>query len=76
MAWEGGWAIAFAIIFPIVVFFKLPTEIGRYYTGQNLLPPVTFATGFWNLVPLVGTLIWIYRTQTTLNATWLTNQSA
>jgi hypothetical protein len=54
----------------IVNWFLLPAEIGNMYAQEGLEKPVTGLTGFWNLIPLVGFIIWVVKVQNAMNARW------
>ena len=54
----------------IVNFFLLPAEIGNMYAQEGLEKPVTGLTGFWFLLPLIGTIIWFVKVQGALNRRW------
>jgi hypothetical protein len=54
----------------IVNAFLLPFEIGNMYAQEGLAKPVTGLTGFWNLIPLVGWIIWVVKCQNAMNARW------
>jgi hypothetical protein len=54
----------------IVNWFLLPAEIGNMYAQEGLEKPVTGLTGFWNLIPLVGFIIWIVKVQNAMNRRW------
>jgi hypothetical protein len=59
-----------ALCIGIVNWFLLPAEIGNMYAQEGLEKPVTGMTGFWNLIPLVGWIIWIVKVQNALNHRW------
>jgi hypothetical protein len=40
------------------------------YAQEGLEKPVTGLTGFWNLIPLVGWIIWVVKCQNAMNARW------
>ena len=40
------------------------------YERQGKEKPVSGATGFWNLIPLVGWIIWVVKVQNALNREW------
>ena len=63
-----GLVIAF-LINP-VNWFVLPSEIGNMYARAGQVKPVTGATGFWNLIPLIGFIIWTVKVQNALNRVW------
>jgi hypothetical protein len=58
---EGiGGVIGLIIAFLInpVNWFVLPSEIGHMYARAGKEKPVRGVTGFWNLIPLIGFIIW------------------
>jgi len=63
-----GLLIGFFVGF--VNWFLLPAEIGAMYRKAGETPPVSGMTGFWNLIPLVGVIIWIVKVQGALNRRW------
>jgi len=40
------------------------------YQRAGQAKPVSGMTGFWNLIPLVGFIIWIVKVQGALNGSW------
>jgi uncharacterized membrane protein len=59
------------LAFIIVSIFLLPAYIGRMYNEDgNQNNPVSGLTGFWVLVPYVGSIIWLYKLQKALNEFW------
>jgi hypothetical protein len=66
----GGLGLLFAIIIGIVNAFLLPSEIGNAIKADGQQPPVSGLTGFWVLIPLVGGIIWIIKSQNALNQFW------
>jgi hypothetical protein len=54
----------------IVNIFLLPAEIGNMYAQEGLDQPVTGLTGFWVLIPLIGSIIWFVKVQNALNHRW------
>ena len=69
----GGLGLLFAILFFVVNAFLMPAEVGALYTAKGEEPPVSWMTAFWILIPIIGGLIWIVRTQGRLNAFWLSH---
>lgn len=59
-----------ALCIGIVNWFLLPAEIGNMYAQEGLEKPVSGLTGFWNLIPLVGGIIWIVKVQNAMNRRW------
>jgi hypothetical protein len=63
-------ALVIAILIGFVNWFVLPSEIGNMYERSGESKPVSGATGFWNFIPLVGSIIWIFKVQNALNRKW------
>jgi len=66
----GGVALIIAIFVGIVNWFLLPSEIGNMYEKAGMEKPVRGVTGFWNLIPLVGFIIWVVKVQGAMNRRW------
>ena len=66
----GGLGLLFAILLGIVNVFLLPSEVGHLYAREGRAEPVTGLTGFWVLLPFVGWIIWVVKTQGRLNEFW------
>ncbi len=62
----GGVLLAFIV----VSTFLLPAYVGRMYREDSKPNPVSGYTGFWVLVPYVGSFIWIWKIQSALNDFW------
>jgi len=54
----------------VVNWFLLPAEVGNIYAKSGQEKPVSGVTGFWNLIPIVGWIIWVIKVQGALNARW------
>jgi hypothetical protein len=70
---EGvGGVVGLVILFLIgpVNWFLMPSEVGKLYEGAGQEKPVQGTTGFWNLIPIVGGIIWIVKVQNALNEFW------
>jgi uncharacterized protein YqhQ len=63
----GVLALVIALIFGIVNLFLLPNEVGNMYERAGEEPPVSALTGFWNLIPIVGWIIWTIKVQGAMN---------
>jgi uncharacterized protein DUF4234 len=63
----GGIGLLLAILLGIVNWFLLPAEIGTIYERMGREKPVSGVTGFWNLIPLIGWIIWIVKVQGAMN---------
>ena len=66
----GGLGLLFAILLGIVNVFLLPHEVGNLYVREGKEAPVSALTGFWVLIPIIGGIIWIVKTQGRLNEFW------
>ena len=62
--------LVIAIVINPVNWFVLPSEVGNMYQAGGQPKPVSGATGFWNLIPLIGWIIWIVKVQGALNRAW------
>ena len=63
-------ALVIGIVISPVNWFVLPSEIGNMYAASGKEKPVSGPTGFWNLIPLVGWIIWVVKVQNALNRAW------
>ena len=68
----GPVGLVIAILIGVVNWFLLPSEIGNMYARAGLTKPVSGPTGFWNLIPLVGFIVWVVKVQGALNRAWET----
>lgn len=59
-----------AIIFGIVLWFTLPNDVQATYRTAGRETEISALTGLWNLIPLIGSIIWIVKVQGRLNALW------
>jgi hypothetical protein len=62
--------LVIAIVVSPVNWFVLPSEIGSMYASAGRPKPVSGPTGFWNLIPLIGFIIWTVKVQNALNRVW------
>jgi hypothetical protein len=62
--------LVIAILINVVNWFVLPSEIGNMYARAGQPKLVSSATGFWNLIPLIGFIIWTVKVQGALNRAW------
>jgi hypothetical protein len=63
----GGIGLVFALLLGIVNWFLLPAEIGNIHARMGHEKPVRGVTGFWNLLPIIGGIIWIFKVQGAMN---------
>jgi hypothetical protein len=63
----GVIGVVFALLLGIVNWFLLPSEIGNIHERMGHEKPVRGVTGFWNLIPIVGGIIWIFKVQGAMN---------
>jgi len=54
----------------VVTLFLLPNEVGNLYARQGRPRPVSATTGLWLLLPAIGGLVWLIKTNGALNAYW------
>lgn len=54
----------------LVFLFLLPGWIGSLNEQDGLEPDTSTATGFWPLLPVIGSFVWLARVQNTLNRHW------
>ena len=54
----------------LVNLFLLPDRVGKTYEQAGMDPGCTAVTGFWNLIPLVGSIVWLFRVQNAMNRYW------
>jgi hypothetical protein len=66
----GVLGLVIALLLGIVNWFVLPAEIGTMYSRAGMPPPVRGVTGFWHLLPLVGSIVWVVKVQRALNRRW------
>jgi hypothetical protein len=66
----GGVGLILAILLGVVDWFLLPHEVSRLYESSGRRSPVAALTGLWNLIPLIGSIIWLVKVQGSLNAYW------
>lgn len=66
----GALGLILAIFIGIVTPFLMASEVGNLYANEAQEKPVTGLTGFWCLIPLLGTLIWLFKVQGALNRFW------
>jgi len=66
----GGFA-GFLLSFVAVSLFLLPSYVGKAYQEDGQNAPITGWSGFWVLVPYIGTFIWIAKIQGALNDFWV-----
>jgi hypothetical protein len=67
----GGLGLLLTIITGgLVGIFVLPNEVGALYRNAGREEPVSWLTGFWVLLPLVGGIVWLVKTQNRVNEYW------
>jgi hypothetical protein len=62
--------VGMLLAFIPVSIFLLPSYVGNAYAEAGKPKPITGLTGLWALVPLVGSLVWVFRVQGSLNRYW------
>jgi hypothetical protein len=66
----GVLALVIAIVLGIVIWFVMPSEVGRMYRDDGRAGPMTGWTGLWLFLPIVGWFVWTIRIQRALNRYW------
>ena len=66
----GGLGLLLAIFCGIIAIFLLPAEVGNLYEREGKEKPCSAMTAFWNLIPIAGSIIFIYKVQNRLNDFW------
>jgi uncharacterized membrane protein len=66
----GVVGLILAIFIVPVNWFLLPNEVGNMYERAGQERAVSAITGLWNLIPLVGSIIWVVKVQGALNRYW------
>jgi hypothetical protein len=66
----GGIGLLLAIFCGIIAIFILPAEVGNLFEREGKEKPISAMTAFWNLIPLAGGIIYIYKVQNSLNNAW------
>jgi hypothetical protein len=66
----GVVGLILAIFLGFVNWFLMPAEVGNLYAAEGQEKPVSGITGLWNLLPIVGTFIWLAKTQNALSRFW------
>ena len=56
-------------LIPVSVFL-LPSYVGDMYAEEGKAKPITGLAGLWALVPLVGSIVWLFKVQGRLNDFW------
>jgi len=67
----GGWiGVIFFFIFSPVIWFLLPSEVGRLLRNSNDPESISGWSGLWLFLPLVGAFVWVIKIQGRMNRFW------
>ena len=66
----GVVGLILAIFIGFVNPFIMSAEVGNMYEAAGAEKPVSGITGLWILLPLVGAIVWLVKTQGALNQYW------
>ncbi len=67
----GGWlGLVIYLVIGVVTVFLIPVEIKRMYEREGVTPPFSGWIGLWNLLPIVGQIVWFVKVQRALNWFW------
>ena len=53
-----------------VSIFLLPSHVGDMYAEAGKTKPITGYAGLWALIPIVGSIVWLFKVQGRLNEFW------
>ena len=66
----GVVGLILAIFLGFVNPFIMSAEVGNMYEAAGDEKPVSGITGLWILLPLIGAIVWLVKTQSALNQYW------
>lgn len=66
----GVVGLLLSIFCGIVTIFLMPAEAGNLYGREGREKPISGATGFWVLLPIIGSFVWLWKVQGRLNDFW------
>ncbi|HET6154374.1 MAG TPA: DUF4234 domain-containing protein [Marmoricola sp.] len=66
----GGLSLLIGFFVSPVMLFLVPAEIGNLQAQYGQQKTVSGPTGFWVLIPLVGSIIWFVKVNGALNEFW------
>lgn len=66
----GGVGLLIQIIISPVTYFLLPSTVGQMVSASGQPSRVKGTTGFWILLPLIGSIVWFVKVQGQLNDYW------
>ena len=73
----GGWLglLIYLVTWPVAIFL-IPYEIKQMHEAEDEKSPVKGATGLWNLIPLIGQIVWFVKIQGALNRFWASRKTS
>ena len=66
----GVLALVIALVIGPVIWFVMPSEVGRMYRDDARPGPMTGWTGLWPFLPIVGWFVWTIKIQRAVNRYW------
>jgi hypothetical protein len=66
----GVLGLVIALLLHVVIWFVMPSEVGRMYRDDGRPAPMTGWTGLWLLLPIIGWFVWTIKIQGALNRYW------
>ncbi len=66
----GVLGLLLGIFCGFIVIFLMPAEVGNLYGREGKEKPITGWAGLWELIPLIGGIIWVYKVQNAINNFW------
>jgi len=64
------------VLLSIVTIFLVPSEVGKMYKLDGREAPFSGWTGLWQLIPIVGPIVWWVKVQGALNRYWESKETA
>jgi hypothetical protein len=63
----GVIGLVIGLVIGVVNLFLLPSEVGNIQEKAGHEKTVRGVTGFWNLIPIIGFIIWVVKVQGAMN---------
>jgi hypothetical protein len=63
----GVIGLVIGLVIGVVNWFLIPSEVGNIYARLGREKPVRGVTAFWNLIPLIGFIVWVVKVQSAMN---------
>ena len=67
----GPLAVVLSLVIFVVAYFSIPAELAKVAAREGTPTEVSAKTGWWFLLPIVGTVVWYLKVQAALNDFWV-----